>query len=958
MADPTLLLKPRRLSLLAQQPTRHRTGDEIFAHLAPASAVDALSTSEGALRNHLADASAAERDFAIRVALASQRIWEWLNELSEWQWPATEDSSAAGFENPNNNNNNNNDDDDDDASIRLSFHVDVSTRRTDGVGHIGGLPADQVAFYEKRMGEISSELAGLEMEDIKTQVLANHILPLSRPEIPSSMSSKATSFTSAYTKLDDLSVVVATIVIQTLPNLAKLTHLLGIWNIRLEVLQRIPALLYAMQDAEVGLKAGWTAISKPLRNSVQVDARGAVVQNPILKRSDFAVMKSVLVKKVAVPGRMLDAMLDSLEGMQDTLPDSWLNRMEAIEHNYSDWVATCEKKIRDADWSRSSTPSTTTTTTPTTTRSRNFLESPSPRDLSHVERSASYSETEYELDSVSSQFPACASDESDDCSFQTPEPSHPSHGHVDLDCSPNMPSDQDASFDSDFTADSSTVAAQDSILVVHDKSTTTLREHDMSGLNRTMSPVGEEEEEDEAGLPQLRVSVRRDSDASEAFSLLPEDTSRFGSSFSDGPEVSASPVIPSGRIREARFAHDDSPPSSPPPLPALDHEASPGELLDPLDMTSIPEVPADGECAFDKTPSQASFMVEDFDDTMSVMSEATDATFRRDSSTSDRHLRQQISNIIDSIPAKIKLSADPSSVNLNPPDLQLPRLRKKPSREPYKRSTSSLSSRTATPSFTLSPSRSRPRPTRGQPEVRVYHLSRNTGEPPIKLFIRCVGERGERVMVRVGGGWADLSEYLKQYASHHGRRSTGTDKTPRVEVQDVPCISSNASSVASGSSPLIRPVDSSAAAAAAAAATEKSPMTPLHIRKTRRSVGAVNHELPRLPIKTPAVISYHPADVPSSEDSQHSRPESRLSWVEDDSSFLGLAGPTGKKVEMSEENKAWVESVKERVRQVSIERKVSLSQPEERKRFGQLGKVGGTNRLFRKAAENGAQTKK
>ncbi|KAG5980576.1 hypothetical protein E4U55_003899 [Claviceps digitariae] len=922
MADSTFLLKPSRLSLIAQQPTRLRTGDEIFAHLGPAAAVDALSTSNGALRNHLAGASAAERDFAIRVAIASQRIWEWLNELSEWPWPATEASSAAGFENPNNNNN---------SSCRLSFHVDVP--RTDGVEYIGSFPADQVALYERRMEEISSELTELEMEEIKTQVLANHILPLSRPGTPSSISSKATSCTSAYTRMEDLSVVVATIVIQTLPNLAKLTHLLRIWNIRLGVLQRIPAMLYAMQDAEVGLKAGWTAILKPLRRSVQVDSRGAVLQKPTLKRSDFAVMKTVLVKKVAAPGRMLDAMLDSLEGMQDTLPDGWLNRMEAIEHNYSEWVAACEKKIRETDWSRSTT---------TTARSRHLLESsPSPRDLSQSEQTGTFLEAECERGSCSSQLTA-----GDDSSLQLAELSH-----LGADCSPNIPSDQ-ASFDSDLTADSSTLAAEDSRLLSHDRSTPLA--HDISGLNRTMSPVGEEEEEDEAYLPQLRSSVRRDSDASEVFSMLPDDMSRFDTSFSDGPEVSASPVMSHGRIHEAKFANDDSPPSSP-PLPPLDHETSPGELLDPLDISSIPEVPGQTDCVFDRTPLQASFMVEDFDDSLSV-SEVVDATCRRDSSTtSDRHLRQQISNIIDSIPAKIKLSADPSTVNLNPPDLQLPRLRKKSSREPYKRSTSSLSSRTATPSFTLSPSRSRPRPTRGQPEVKIYHLSRNTGEPPIKLFIRCVGERGERVMVRVGGGWADLSEYLKQYASHHGRRSAGTDKTARVEVQDVPCVSSNASSVASGSSPLTRPAPS-AATASAAAATEKSPMTPLYIRKARRSVGALNHELPRLPIKTPALVTYHPADVPSSEDSQHSRPDSRLSWIEDDSSFLGLAGPTGKRVEMSEENKAWVESVKERVRQVSIERKAS--QPEERNRFGQLGRVGGTKRVFRKAAENGAQTKK
>ncbi|TKA73307.1 hypothetical protein B0A55_08885 [Friedmanniomyces simplex] len=55
-------------------------------------------------------------------------------------------------------------------------------------------------------------------------------------------------------------------------------------------------------------------------------------------------------------------------------------------------------------------------------------------------------------------------------------------------------------------------------------------------------------------------------------------------------------------------------------------------------------------------------------------------------------------------------------------------------------------------------------------EVKLYHLRQAGREEPIKLFVRLVGE-GERVMVRVGGGWADLAEYLRQYAEHHGSRT-------------------------------------------------------------------------------------------------------------------------------------------------------------------------------------------
>lgn len=79
--------------------------------------------------------------------------------------------------------------------------------------------------------------------------------------------------------------------------------------------------------------------------------------------------------------------------------------------------------------------------------------------------------------------------------------------------------------------------------------------------------------------------------------------------------------------------------------------------------------------------------------------------------------------------------------------------------------------------------RSRHHPTPSNRDIKVYHLSRANGEAPIKLFIRCVGEHGERVMVRVGGGWADLGEYLKEYAIHHGRRSNHGGES-RLEVRD------------------------------------------------------------------------------------------------------------------------------------------------------------------------------
>ncbi|KAF3231490.1 hypothetical protein TWF191_005559 [Orbilia oligospora] len=65
-------------------------------------------------------------------------------------------------------------------------------------------------------------------------------------------------------------------------------------------------------------------------------------------------------------------------------------------------------------------------------------------------------------------------------------------------------------------------------------------------------------------------------------------------------------------------------------------------------------------------------------------------------------------------------------------------------------------------------------------EVKMYHLHKSDEDSPVKLFVRLVGDKGERVMVRVGGGWADLKEYLIEYASHHGIQ--GQRKTPNESV--------------------------------------------------------------------------------------------------------------------------------------------------------------------------------
>lgn len=89
------------------------------------------------------------------------------------------------------------------------------------------------------------------------------------------------------------------------------------------------------------------------------------------------------------------------------------------------------------------------------------------------------------------------------------------------------------------------------------------------------------------------------------------------------------------------------------------------------------------------------------------------------------------------------------------------------------------------------------------------------------------------------------------------------------------------------------------------------------------------------------------------------RSVSRLSYTDEDSN-LGLAGPKGRGKVISERDQEWVESMKEKVRLASAEKEREKGRRDTgresmgggvgggRKSFGELEKVGGTKRLFRK----------
>ncbi|RDW89172.1 hypothetical protein BP6252_01204 [Coleophoma cylindrospora] len=321
-------------------PTRLRNTDDLLSDLSPATTLLAFTSPSGKLRASVEAASPSERAFGIRASLASKKIQEWVDELSQWPWPAA--GGSVGFEQP--------------VAKRRKLSLEsrsghrgeqAENEGADAEKYIGSLLAQDVVRYEARVEEIRDDMDDLNVEEIKSRVL-DSFSPRSRPS-SSQSSAPLPSFLSSYTRMEDFTAVVTATVLQALPNLSRLMRLMDVWSIRLIVLTKVPPLLSALDDAEVALKSGWEAIR---RFEYRKNSKKEPSEDDILSRSTFEVMRDVLQEKVTALGRDLDFMLDTLEGRQDTLPDSWLDRMEVIEQDYGEWAVSGDRKVREGEWAK------------------------------------------------------------------------------------------------------------------------------------------------------------------------------------------------------------------------------------------------------------------------------------------------------------------------------------------------------------------------------------------------------------------------------------------------------------------------------------------------------------------------------------------------------------------------------------------------------------------------------
>ncbi|KAL8722061.1 MAG: hypothetical protein Q9225_001383 [Loekoesia sp. 1 TL-2023] len=910
--------------------------DPLLSHLSSTSALEALESSDAAnwssqdgLYRTITAASQSERALAIRAASAAKQLEEWQRELQEWQWP----SSCNGFEAP-------------DHMISYADFEQASGKEqgSGAIKHIedayaivqeywGSLPAQTVLAHQKRIDEIRDAMDALELNELKTHVRDAHLVSTSRQPPPMSSNHYGVE-TFSYNSLDDFTAVITTIVMQALPVISRLECLLRVWGIRLTVLRVVPGFVGAIYQTQQEMIAAWRTLGHSDNNK-----DGLPITRPFVLG-----LKARLESQIRDLGRRLDYMLDTLEGLQDTLPSVWIDDMEQLEIDFANWVIEAERFVVDLELStredslgwhegsmeeQTSSPKWTSSGMEkrilTAFDGQDIPSDPVTGELDHqaLDGSTSTSDLSLEQDHLSLPDGVMYGHDSGHSSFShQPLPlnlqHHRNHSNAISDFSSE--SSCPGSATSDYFSNMSSPEIQDA------------SKTEYFGVG---SPV-------EVTTPGFlrRQSKESDQTVSRQSSQRTARGDRLLSAITSPALSRASTVIPGRTIDEdENQATTTAGAERQSPNMAAGNASQDAEFIVALkDLSPTPPIPTKSRHRFeeftDLSPGNTPAKVirrrtaDSADAPIIPPAQAGQTATASPTKSTDEELEARISSILTDIPANIRLTrgldANLDRIGQSPGSRNSKFIKKLPTPR-LMRSQTAISS---PPAMTLTPANQKTaRAQNGESEIKLYHLHQLGKEAPIKLFVRLVGEGGERVMVRIGGGWADLAEYLKEYAIHHGRRTVSDG---RFEIEGLPYSQSSSPVTKSGSLsnnhiPRSRPGSPSA---------ERS--TPVVSSAKRRfSTGVAN-----LP-STPEISPDHSTDTrPTSRDSNAS---STGSWTGDDSPSLGLAGPKSRKATVSPNKQAWVDTMIEKARSGSSEKKKGT-----RNAFGDLGIMGGTKRLLLK----------
>ncbi|RMZ86360.1 hypothetical protein DV736_g6414, partial [Chaetothyriales sp. CBS 134916] len=703
-------LRPSRRRAKSRSPSRspERTArfraqhlDPLLRNLSPESTLHALQatrtiqegSAQGILAKSIADASPAEREIGIRAAFAAQKLREFCEEVSHWEWPSPRERARGE-----------------------GFKLAASQAQTDEKKYLGCLAVALVDQYEHRIGEIRDALDSLEMDEIKDHVLAAHSGSQEKEAVETATARPEPRLgfrSSSYGRMRDFTALVTATVIQALPDLAVLTGLLDTWEIRFGILRQLPDFLHLMEEARTRVRLAATAARDPYKASN-------------LSRANFNEAKKELGTRVAEFGRRLDRFLDMLEGQEDALPHSWIDSLENVELEYAAWVMDGQR-IVDSNESKMTSPETLEQQRieearlkippppPSDTAGDSSARNGHRRDISD----ASIADSAYSAISGISEAEIVEATQTQ--VLPSPKISLIDHSKFlstpvgvvrlkddSVTCSPNVQRASTASFEVIPRDQLKQVTLRRSLSAElltrrfptqSPESTPTKALEQLTGNLSNLTPPQAELEDPSS--PVQRPKTSGADSASRSCFLLNEQNLR-----------PASPILPRRSSKRASC-----------PLDAAVSQpagSSVSKVAPKLDLPRNPHKSAK------QRPEKA------------------------------ETLEAKIQDILSTLPTKIRLTND--SHGEGTPEL------------------SPLSTRasTPTPSLTLSPAKHSRSRSIGETDVQLFHLhqhSQSRDVAPIRLHVRAVGENGERVMVRVGGGWADLGEYLREYSAHHRSKS-------------------------------------------------------------------------------------------------------------------------------------------------------------------------------------------
>lgn len=308
-----------------RSPFRYHELDPLLSNLSPESTLRALTAADAVPRTEkvaqdiltksIAQVSTAERALGIRAAVAAQKLKEWYQEVQGWQWP-----KGLG------------------ARLGKGFIPPAAS----DAEYLGSLPADVVKRYQARIEEIRDGMDGLDVEELKEHVLNVHVPGRSRPSSSaSSVSVGPPSF--SYVQLSDFNAIITATILRLLPVLSRLNILLDAWDVRLLVLHQIPGLLAGLKTARAALDSSMAVLEA--EEPTGKDAAPFTMDTFRTKRAE-------LEKMVVSAGKKMDRILDLLEGREDSLPESWIDDLEAIETDFGTWVVAAERRALENEWKR------------------------------------------------------------------------------------------------------------------------------------------------------------------------------------------------------------------------------------------------------------------------------------------------------------------------------------------------------------------------------------------------------------------------------------------------------------------------------------------------------------------------------------------------------------------------------------------------------------------------------